>query len=93
MTPPITSDDIDKVLAEADELINGIHLSLYRDAHEKEQVELEKRLQTLKTARARIEEKIDTEQEPEKISSYAEGYHEAFEEITKALRDLKAVLT
>lgn len=33
------------------------------------------------------------EEDPEEISSYAEGYHEAFEEISKALKDLKSVLT
>lgn len=93
MTSSVTSKDINKVLAEADELIEGINLAVYGDAREKQLIELEKRLQTLKTARARMEGKIELGEGSEEISSYAEGYHEAFEEITKALKDLKKVLS
>ena len=89
----ITSKDIGTVLAEADELIENINLAVYRDAKEKQLIELEKRLQTLKTAKASMEEKIELEKGSEEISSYADGYHEAFEEITRAIKDLKKVLT
>jgi hypothetical protein len=93
MGESMTRNNIEQILAEADALVNGIDAAVEKDAREKKLVDIESRVQRLKTASARMKEKMTPASEEEETGSYAKGYHEAFEEISKALRDLKNVLT
>jgi hypothetical protein len=93
MGESVTHNNIEQILAEADALVKQIDAEVDRDVREKKLVDIESRVQHLKAASARIQEKMASESEKEKMSSYAEGYLEAFEEISKALHDMKKVLT
>lgn len=85
-------DDIDSVLAEADELINKLESMVVDDIKEEHRIEFEKCCQQLKSSRSDVQKKI-TEADGEKVaSSYAEGFHEAYKEIVKAMKDLKSLL-
>lgn len=93
MGESITPNNIEQILAEADALVNEIDAAVDRDAREKRLVDIESRVQHLKAASAKMKDKLAAESEKDESGSYAEGYHEAFEEISKALRNLKNVLT
>ena len=78
-------EDIDQLLAQADELIKKI------DAHEitevKHRIEFEKHAQRLKQLRAEVQEKIDRQGAPES-GTYGEGIHEAIVDIMTAMKNL-----
>ncbi|MGD8943114.1 MAG: hypothetical protein PVJ37_07600 [Desulfobacterales bacterium] len=92
MSTSIKLDDIDKVLAEADELVEKINSMVSEDVIETQKIEFEKRLKELETIRSKMKAKFKDENGSAEISSYAEGFHEAYQEITKAMKDLKDLL-
>ena len=84
--------DIDQLMAEADELIAHVHSEAFKDMKEEHRVRFEKRAQDLKEMRSRIQSRIDKE-EKSKIGSGADGMHEAFMDIIKAMGELKNYIT
>lgn len=84
--------NIDSVLAEADALIRKIDSMVIDDIEEKHQIEFEKCCQNLKNTHSKIQEKISETDDTREAGSYAEGFHEAFQEIVKAMDDLKKIL-
>jgi len=62
------------------------------DVKETHQIEFEKRFKDLKTIRSEMQDKIAKQNESEKSSSYAKGFHEAYVEIVKAMKNLKELL-
>ena len=65
----IKCDDIDTVLAEADELVQRINSMVSEDVTETHQIEFEKRFSELKTIRSELQDKIAKQSESEESSS------------------------
>ena len=92
MDTSIKRDDIESVIAEADELVQRINSMVSEDVTETHQIEFEKRLKEIKNIRSKLQDKIAKQSESEENSSYAEGFHEAYQEIVKAMKNLKELL-
>ncbi len=84
--------DIDKVLAEADDLVENINSMVSEDIIETHQIEFEKRLKELETIRSEMKAKVANKSESKERSSYAEGFHEAYQDIVAAMKNLKKLL-
>ena len=81
------SNDIDQVLAEADELIKQINSNAIKDMEEEHRIQFEKHAQSLKKLRSEVQEKIDKEKTFES-GSYSEGMHKAIDDIVTAMKNL-----
>jgi Spy/CpxP family protein refolding chaperone len=79
--------DIDQLLAEADELIKQVNSNAIRDTEEEHRVQFEKHAQSLKKLRAEVQEKIDKQGTPEG-GAYSEGMHQAIDEIVTAMKNV-----
>ena len=79
--------DIDRLLAEADELIKQINSDAIRDLEEEHRIQFEAHAQSLKKLRSEVQEKIDKEGTPEG-GAYSEGMHQAIDEIVTAMKNL-----
>ena len=82
-----TPEDIDQLLAEADDLIKRIDANEIKEVHEKHRLEFEKYAQRLKQLRAEVQEKTDRQGAPES-GTYGEGIHEAIVDIMTAMKSL-----
>jgi hypothetical protein len=79
--------DIDRLLAEADELIKQINSDAIRDMEEEHRIQFEMHAQSLKKLRSEVQEKLDKEGKPEG-GAYSEGMHQAIDEIVTAMKNL-----
>ena len=79
--------NIDRLLAEADQLIEQVNSYAIRDMEEEHRIQFEAHAQSLKKLRAEIQEKIDQEGTPEG-GAYGEGMHQAIDEIVTAMKNL-----
>ena len=79
--------DIDRLLAEADELIKQVNYDAIRDMEEEHRIQFEAHAQSLKKLRSEFQEKIDKEGTPEG-GAYGEGMHQAIDEIVTAMKNL-----
>ena len=84
MPKNVESKKIEQLLSEADELIEQIHSDAIKDMQEEHRLQFEKHAQNLKKLKSEVQGKIEN-----KISSGAEGMHEAILDIVKAMQDLK----
>ena len=84
-------EDIDQVLAEADELLQQIDPEIIEYLEEEQRIQLEQQVQSLKKLKDEVQDKIGSEGAPER-SSYSEGVHEAIEDIVKAMKGLSSYL-
>ena len=82
------SINIEQLLAEAEDLIQQINSEAINDMQEEHRLQFEKHAQDLKKIKSEVQGKIE-----KKISSGAEGMHEAIVDIVKAMRDLKKYLS
>jgi DNA anti-recombination protein RmuC len=87
-----TSKSIDELLAEADELVQRINAGAFIDLREEHRLQVEKHAQHLKKINAEVRGKIEKKGKS-KIDHGAEGMHEAFKEISKAMGELKKFLS
>ena len=85
-------DQFDAVMAEADELVQHINSMVADDIKETHHIELEKRLKKLENLKSEMQDMLAKQGEPDKSSSYADGFHEAYQEIVKAMKNLKELL-
>ena len=92
MRKTFKDEDIEQILAEADELLQQINPEIIKDIEEKRRAQLEEHAQRLKKLKSEVQEKIGKEGKPESIS-YAEGMHEAMDDIVKAMKDLANYLS
>ncbi|MDA8137593.1 MAG: hypothetical protein M0036_02965 [Desulfobacteraceae bacterium] len=92
MSTKTTSKNIEQLMAEADELIAKINSEALQDLQEEHRLEVEKHAQNLKRVKSEVQHEI-AKSEAYKISHSAEGIHEAFQEITKAMGQLKRYLS
>jgi hypothetical protein len=79
--------DIDRLLAEADELIKQINSNTLKGLEEEHRVQFERHAQSLKKLRSEVQEKIDKEGTPES-DSHSEGMHKAIDDIVTAMKNL-----
>jgi hypothetical protein len=80
-------EDIDRLLAEADELIKQINSDAIRNMEAEHRMQFEAHAQSLKKLRSEVQEKIDKEGTPEG-GAYGEGMHQAIDEIVTAMKNL-----
>ena len=87
-----TSRSIDELLAEADELVQRINADALKDLKEEHRLQVEKHAQHLKKVKAEVLGKVE-KKGTSNIDHAAEGMHEAFKEISKAMGALKKYLS
>ena len=85
-------EDIEQILAEADELLQRIDPEIIAYMEEEQRMQLEQQAQSLKKLKSEVQDKIGKEGAPES-SSYGEGVHEAIEDIVKAMKGLASYLS
>ena len=87
-----TSKSIDELLAEADELVQRINADALKDLKEEHRLQVEKHAQHLKMVKAEVLGQIE-KKGTSNIDHGAEGMHEAFKEISKAMAGLKKYIS
>lgn len=85
-------EDIEALLAEADELLQQIDPEVIEYMEEQKRAQLEQQAQRLKKLKSEVQAKIGNE-EPSKSAPYSEGVHEAMDEIVKAMEALASYLS
>jgi predicted small metal-binding protein len=76
--------NIDQLLAEADELIQQVNSDTINHMKEEHRLELEVHAQNLKKIKSEVQGRTDKKKASE-IGSGAEGFHEAIDDIVKAM--------
>jgi hypothetical protein len=92
MKTTFKSEEIDQILAEADELLQQIDPELLEHIEEEQRAQLEEHAQSLKKLKSEVQDKIEKEGTAES-SSYSEGTHEAIEDIVKAMKTMANFLS
>ena len=85
-------EDIDQLLAEADDLLQQINPEIIEYMEEEKRIQIEQQVQSLKKLKSEVQDKIGKEGTPED-GSYSEGMHEAIEDIAKAMKALASYLS
>jgi hypothetical protein len=88
MPKNLESNNIEQILAEADELIMQINSDAIKDMQEEHFLQFEKHTKNLKKIKFEVQGKIEKKGTSE-ISSSAEGMYEAIQDIVKAMQELK----
>ena len=91
MQKTFKNEDIEQILAEADELLQQINPEIIKDIEERRRAQLEEHAQRLKKLKSEVQDRIGKEGIPES-GSYGEGMHEAIEDIVKAMKGLSSYL-
>jgi histidinol-phosphate/aromatic aminotransferase/cobyric acid decarboxylase-like protein len=84
-------EDIEQILAAADDLLKKIDPEINKYREEEQRAQLEQQAQSLKKLKSEVQDRIGKEKTPESIS-YGEGMHEAIEDIVKAMKGLSSYL-
>ena len=87
MSTNLESKNLEQLLAEADELIQGINSDVLEEMDEEQRLQFEIYLQNLNKFKSEVQDdsgKINSS----KLGSGAEGIHEAILEIVKAMKGL-----
>ena len=88
----LESKDIKKLMAEADELVKRIDADAITNMEEEHRLQVEIHAQHLKKIKSTVQDKIEKKGSSKKDHG-AEGMHEAIQEITKAMGELKKYLS
>jgi isoleucyl-tRNA synthetase len=92
MSENVSPKRIEQLLAEADELVQKINADALKDMQAEHLLQVEKHAQNLKKVKAKVQSNIEKEK-TSGMGHSAEGMHEAFQEITKAVGQLKKYLS
>jgi seryl-tRNA synthetase len=84
-------EDIEQILAEAEDLLQQIDPEVIEYLKEEQRTQVEQQAQSLKKLKSEIEDQIGQEG-PSKNWPYSEGMHEAMDEIAKAMKALASYL-
>ena len=84
-------EDIEQILAEADDLLQQIDPEIIEYMEEEQRAQLEKQVQSLKKLKSEVQDKIGKEG-PSKSWPYSEGMHEAMDDIVKAMKALASFM-
>jgi hypothetical protein len=85
-------EDIEQILAEADDLLKQIDPEVIEYMDEERRLQLEQHAESLKKLKSEVHDKIGNEETPES-GSYSEGMHEAMDDIAKAMKALASYLS
>jgi hypothetical protein len=85
-------EDIEQILAEADDLLQQIDPEIIADLRDEQRTQLEQQAQSLKKLKSDVADMIGNE-EASKSMSYSEGMHEAIDDIVKAMKGLASYLS
>ena len=85
-------EDIEQILAEADDLLQQIDPEIIEYLKEEQRAQLEQQAQILKKLKSEVQDKIGKEELSES-RSYSEGMHEAIDDIAKAMKALASYLS
>ena len=85
-------EDIEQILAEADDLLKQVDPEITEYMKEEQRSQLEQQAQSLKKLKSEVQDKIG-EEGPSKSRLYSEGMHEAIEDIVKAMKALSSYLS
>ncbi len=85
-------EDIEQVLAEADDLLQQIDPEIIAYLEEEQRAQLEQQAQSLKKLKSEVQDRIGKEG-PSKSKPYSEGMHEAIDDIVKAMKALASYLS
>ena len=85
-------DDIEQILAEADDLLQQIDPEVIEFLKEEQRAQFEQQAQSLKKLKSEVEDKIGQEG-PSKDWPYSEGMHKAIDDIVKAMKALASYLS
>ena len=84
-------EDIEQILAEADDLLQQIDPEIIEYMEEEQRAQLEKQVQSLKKLKSEVQGKIGKEG-ASKSWPYSEGMHEAMDDIVKAMKALASFM-
>jgi hypothetical protein len=87
MPKTYTFEDIEQLLAEADDLLQQIDPEIIAYLEEEQRAQLEQQAQSLKKLKSEVQDMIHQE-DLSKSFSYSEGMHEAIEDIAQAMKAL-----
>jgi len=85
-------EDIEEILAEAEDLLQQLDPEIIAYLKEEQRAQLEQQAQSLKQLKSEVEDKIGKEG-PSQSRPYSEGMHEAMDDIVKAMKDLASYLS
>lgn len=88
-----TYENMDELLAEAEKLINTVETMVIQDIADQKRIEIEKCCRDLKKKRSTVETMLADNGEAEGVGGFAEGFHEAYQDIVQAMKGLKNLLT
>ena len=92
MQKTFTDEDLEHILAEADDLLQQIDPEIIEYMEEGQRAQLEQQAQTLKKLKAEVQDKIGKEGASQS-GPYSEGMHEAMDDIVQAMKDLASYLS
>lgn len=92
MEKTFSYDEIEQILAEADDLLEQIDPEIIAYLAEEQRLHLEQQAQCLKKLKAEVQDKIGKGVSSQS-SSYSEGMHEAIADIGKAMKALTSYLS
>jgi hypothetical protein len=85
-------EDIEQILAEADELLKQTDPEVIEYMEEERRLQLEQHAESLKKLKSQVHDKIGKEGTAES-GSYSEGMHEAMDDIVKAMKALASYIS
>jgi len=92
MQNTLTREDIQQILAEADELLQKIDPEIIEYMNETRRLELEQQAQILKELKSEVDDQIGKEG-PSTSGPLSEGVHQAMDDIVKATKALASYLS
>jgi hypothetical protein len=84
-------EDIEQILAEADDLLQQIDPEIIEYLEEEQRAQLEKQVHSLNKLKSEVQDKLGKEG-PSKSRPYSEGMHEAMDDIVKAMKALASFM-
>jgi hypothetical protein len=92
MQKTFKQEDIEKILAEADDLLKQTDPEVIKEMEEDRRLQLEQHAQSLKKLKSEVHDKMGKEVTSES-GSYSDGMHEAMDDIVKAMKALASYLS
>jgi CDGSH-type Zn-finger protein len=85
-------EDIEQILADANDLLQQIDPEIIEYLQEEQRAQLEQQVQSLKKLKSEVQDNIG-KGGPSKSRPYSEGMHEAIDDIAKAVKALASYLS
>ncbi|MFP3868932.1 MAG: hypothetical protein ACLFUU_12385 [Desulfobacteraceae bacterium] len=85
-------EEIEQILAEADDLLQQIDPEIIEYLQEEQRAQLEQQAQSLRELKSEVQDKIG-KKGPARSKPYSEGMHEAMDDIVKAMKALASYLS